>query len=92
MPRKRRIIVSSDEDEEEIPKPQSKKPAPSGKDDVGYMTRGFIGQLGKDVSQISTVVISSDEVLKCFIICLNPQIPGERKHAKANFSKSDRSR
>ena len=62
MPRKRRIIISSDEDEEVFPSRQQKKPAPVANDNVGYVTRGLIGQLDRECSQISTVVVSSDEV------------------------------
>ena len=60
MPRKRKIIISSDEDEEVVPARQEKKSATNG--NVGYVTRGLLGQLNRDVSQVSTVIVSDDEV------------------------------
>jgi len=59
MPRKRKIILSSDEDEEVVPARQEKKSATN--DNVGYVTRGLLGQLNRDVSQVSTVIVSDDE-------------------------------
>ena len=68
MPRKRKIIISSDEDEEVVPARQEKKSATN--DNVGYVTRGLLGQLNRDVSQVSTVIVSDDEVSLVLLISI----------------------
>ena len=61
MPRKRKIIISSDEDEKVLPTRQNRKKSTTN-ENVGYVTRGLLGQLNRDVSQVSTVIVSEDEV------------------------------
>merc|ERR1712037_221688 len=60
MPRKRKIIISSDEDEKVLPARQNRKKSTTN-ENVGYVTRGLLGQLNRDVSQVSTVIVSEDE-------------------------------